>query len=215
MRYSNTFWLWKTSITSMPFFYAKSTFRKPLPREWTKYGSPHPLPLPRRDATGLQSFVIRWIYMAGQRMVRVRLWGPETCTWAPNTFHVAISHPPHWQCLDSSSLLIHWPSVSRALVCAEHIACCYSSSARRSSAPGSLVLLLSPLALQTQALTLSTNWRSTALCKSVKLILILLCVKAPTSYQERKSLENKIFLFILGSIFCPCGKSTNHIVLVM
>lgn len=189
MRSSNTFWSWKTSITGMPFFPAKSTFRKPLQREWTRYCSPHPLPRQGGHHRTLE------LYYKMNLQVRTKDGDGQTMrTWnlhksSRNTFHVTISHPPPRPCLDSSSpstVLIHWPSMSRALVCAEHSACCYSNSAHSSKDPASCSCFSPLSALQTQALTLSTNWSWIAICKSVKLISILLCVKAPNSYQERK-----------------------------
>ena len=71
------------------------------------------------------------------------------------------------------------------------------------------------LSAQTPALMLPMQQSLTAVCTSVELSLLLSCVKALDSYQERKSLENEIVLFILSPIFSLCGKSTNRIVLVM
>lgn len=135
-----------------------------------------------------------------------------------HSLHVTINRFPRWQYPAPSSPSTY--SLSWFLVKHEPLSVPGTALTIAAAKPGAPLTsahwpYFSVSSAQTQALMLSTNQSLTAIRTSVKLILILLCVKALDSYQERKSLQKGIFLFILSSIVCLCRKSTNHIVLVM
>ena len=147
MRSSNTFWSWKDFNNQYAFLSRQVHFQKTTTERTDKIWQP---PSTASAKEGRHRTLEFYYKMNLQDRAKdgdgqtVRTWNLHESS--QNTFHVTISHLPPRPCLDSSSpstVLIHWPSMSRALVYAEHSACCYSNSARSSTAPGSLLLLLS------------------------------------------------------------------------